>query len=171
MSASSLTWIGSVYLTKIARMRMSGRRKSGRISLPPIPVSGDLYPYPNTPCPSYATNTYPPWWVDYTLWDFKNPNPLSEKDLDDQSVPGFKTYTPEADFTELTDSDNLLSPRVSCPKSSQYSNIQISPIVYADTWDQYCLLVWSAGVPRQGRESRVIPKLPRQWRPGRKREN
>ena len=58
-------------------------------------------------------NKCPPSLVDYTLWDFKNPDPLSGVSLKDQSIPGFETYTPEADFTELEEGDNLLSPRVS----------------------------------------------------------
>ena len=68
----------------------------------------------HSPCPSNATNILRLWsWVDYTLWDFKNPDPLSGVSLKDQSIPGFETYTPEADFTELEEGDNLLSPRVS----------------------------------------------------------
>ncbi|EJK48096.1 hypothetical protein THAOC_33136, partial [Thalassiosira oceanica] len=48
----------------------------------------------------------------YALWDFKNPNPGSANTLKDQTIPGFETYTPEADFTELEEGDNLLSPRM-----------------------------------------------------------
>ena len=49
MSASFLTIIGSVYLTEIARIRIYGQKKSGRISLPVTPVSEHLNLCPHTP--------------------------------------------------------------------------------------------------------------------------
>ena len=111
MSAISLTTIGAVYLTRTAITRMNGRYQIGRISRLNTPVSEPLNICPHTP--ALLMQQCPPSWVDYTLWDFKNPDPGSEETLKDQTVPGFETYTPGADFTTLEEGDNRLSPRVS----------------------------------------------------------
>lgn len=60
-------------------------------------------------------------YPDYKLWDFMNPDPMTTETLQDQKISGFRTDTPEADFTKLGSGDNLLSPKVSC--SVQYISL------------------------------------------------
>lgn len=48
----------------------------------------------------------------YKLWDFKNPSPGSNAQPD-QSIPGFKTYTPKADFvSQLENDSDILTPKI-----------------------------------------------------------